>query len=162
VLKYFRRERNRCLVVSFPTSPSNEALSFFPWRIVAGGDSCVLCCSPLLSQPQYRGKQAEASPRFPFAAGKRVPCVARGAASGRCCLGVAKAKYPQAGSLCSPARKLLCWECWCCSSTGSRRRGEVDGFCLSLQNGDASVYQCSARAGCDFCCTSTSGNIAEA
>ena len=153
--------------LSLPTSPSKEACSFFPlrgpdWRRVAGGASCVLCRSPLLSQLKYRRKRAEASPHFPFAAGKRVPRVARGAAGGGCCLGVAKAKGPRAGSLRSPARKLLCWEFWSCLGTGSRGPGEADGFLLYLQNGDASTYQFSACAGCDCCCTSTSGNIAGA
>lgn len=99
VPKYFRRERNQCRLLCLSPQAHQRRLSFFPlrgldWRRVAGGDSRVLCHSPHLSQLKYQEKQAEASPRFPSAAGKWFPCVARGAASGGCCLGVAKAKSP--------------------------------------------------------------------
>lgn len=158
----------RCL--SLPTSPSKEALSFFPLRgpvqrRVAGGDSRVLCRSPLLSQLKYQGKWAEVSPHFPFAAGKRVPCVARGAASGGCCLGVAKAKGPWAGFagfalFACPKAPLL--GVLVLPSIGSCGPGKADGFLLCLRNGDASAYQCSTHTGCDCCCTSMSRNIAGA
>lgn len=168
VPEYFRRERNQCLVLCLCPQAHQRRLSFFPlrgldWRRVAGGDSRVLCRSPHLSQLKYQEKQAEASPRFPFAAGKWFPCVARGAASGGCSLGVAKAKCPWgwfALFACSKAPLLGVF--FSCAGTGLRGPGEADGSLLYLQNGDLSMYQCNARAGCDCCCSSTSGNIAGA
>lgn len=100
VLKYFRAERNQCLVLCLSLQAHQS--SFFPvrgpdQRRAAGGDGRVLCRSDLLSLLKHRGRRAGASPHFPFAAGKRVPRVARAAAGGGCCLGAAKAKGPRAG-----------------------------------------------------------------
>lgn len=125
---------------------------------------CLLPFSAFVSWNTWGsgGKWAEASPDFPFAAGKQVPCVARAAASGSCCLSVAKAKGPGASSLCSPTQKLLSWEFWSCPSTGSRGPGEKDGLLLYLQDGDASSVSVQAHTGCDCCRASTSGNSAGA
>lgn len=118
VLQYFVKERNQCLVLSPYKVVRADSFFFFfsrglDWRTAAGGDCCVLCCS---KDSWSTGQWAEVSPHFPFAAGKQVPCVARGDAGAGRCLCVAKA--PWAGSLRLSSWKLLDVVFWSCPDIG--------------------------------------------
>lgn len=121
---------------------------------------CPLPFSPLKPAEAW-GEAGRSEPSLPLRSRKAGPLCCKGS-SGGCCLGMAKAKGVWAGLLCWPAWKLIV------GSFGPALAQarvvlvrELVSFSY-LQNGEASMYQCSTGAVCDCCCASTSGNLAGA
>lgn len=101
-----------------PTRLSEQTLFFFSRGAWTGGQrrEAIAVSSVALKTAEALGQWAEVSPHFPFAAGKQVPCVARGDAGAGRCLCVAKA--PWAGSLRLCSWKLLDAVFWSCPDIG--------------------------------------------
>lgn len=160
VLQYSLRERSQCLVQS-PYKVVRQALcGCFLEKPGLEESSRRWLLWPLLlwrHLKQWGSGQNPASPHFPLAAGKRLPCVARAAAGAAHCLRVAKAarasfvllKAPGWGGLILAQHRLgvdgclLCEHMEMCQCNGASTSRNTVGARLALtSDNDKHQWSC--------------------